>query len=500
MIGDRIMRPLPALCQRITLAAIGALMAGCASFQVVDTKPLPADKLEPPGAETISRDGYRLAAMTASERTPDLLVLVAMSGGGKRSAAFSYGVLEGMRDVQIPTPRGPSDLFHELDGISGVSGGSFTAAYYGLYRDKMFGQYEKDFLYSDTNSYIYGIYLLPWNWTWLIDPTVGTNDFMERVYDKTMFHGARFKDLGKLGRPIIGITATDLNYGSPFIFTQEFFDIICSDLEEFPLARAVAASNGFPGLFSPVTLTNNAADCHGRKPGSLLRVTDEQRRDPLSRMGTAANLLDRYLDPDRTKYIHLADGGISDNLGLRVAGGMMQSLARSPKALSQQGYDHLRRVLLISVDGQGAQDSSVAKRKLVGGIFSMLGLVSGAQIDRYNFETLTAVTDQLRQVARGLRDARCLQGKAIDGAPCDDVQAELIHVSLQGMKPGPEKDRLLAIPTGLTLQKEDVDLLITAGRNAIVKSEPLHAFFADYPQASAVGAQESVRGPGGARP
>jgi NTE family protein len=413
-----------------------------------------------------------------------------MSGGGKRSAAFSYGVLQGMRDVQIPTPRGPRDLLHELDGISGVSGGSFTAAYYGLYRDKMFGQYEKDFLYSDTNSYIYGIYLLPWNWTWLIDPTVGTNDFMERVYDKTMFHGARFKDLSRAGRPITGITATDLNYGSPFIFTQEFFDMICSDLEEFPLARAVAASNGFPGLFSPVTLTNNAADCHGRKPGSILRVTEEQRRDPLSRVGTAANLFDRYLDPDRTTYIHLADGGISDNLGLRVAGGMMQSLAQSPKALSQQGYDHLRRVLLISVDGQGAQDSSVAKRKIVGGIFSMLGLVSGAQIDRYNFETLTAVTDQLRQAVRGLKKARCFPGKMIDGAPCDDVQAELIHVSLQEMKPSPEKDKLLAIPTGLTLTEKDVDLLIAAGRDAIIGSEPLHAFLANYPRTSPVVTQD----------
>ena len=82
-----------------------------------------------------------------------------------------------------------------------------------------------------------------------------------------MFHGATFKDLATRGRPLIAIGATDINYGNPFIFTQEFFDVLCSDLYQFPLARAVAASNGFPGLFSPVTLTNHAADCGGRRPG-----------------------------------------------------------------------------------------------------------------------------------------------------------------------------------------------------------------------------------------
>ena len=40
------------------------------------------------------------------------------------------------------------------------------------------------------------------------------------------------------------------------------------------MARAVAASNGFPGLFSPITLTNRAADCGGRKPGWLSNVSE----------------------------------------------------------------------------------------------------------------------------------------------------------------------------------------------------------------------------------
>jgi NTE family protein len=155
-------------------ALIAVLVAGCASLTVVDTTSLPAAKLEAPGSETISSDGYRLEALAAVDQLPDLLVVVAMSGGGKRSAAFAYGALKGMRQVTIPARGGNTTLLQAVDGITGVSGGSFTAAYYGLYRDKAFGQYEKDFLYSDTNSYIYGIYLLPWHWGWVVGPSTGT--------------------------------------------------------------------------------------------------------------------------------------------------------------------------------------------------------------------------------------------------------------------------------------------------------------------------------------
>ena len=69
----------------------------------------------------------------------------------------------------------------------------------------------------------------------------------------------------------------------------------------------------------------------------------------------------------------------------------------------------------------------------------------------------------------------------VDGARCDDVDGELIHISLAAMPEGPEKAKLLAIPTGLTLRHEDVDLLVAAGEAAITGSAPLQTFLANYP-------------------
>jgi hypothetical protein len=91
------------------------------------------------------------------------------------------------------------------------------------------------------------------------------------------------------------------------------------------------------------------------------------------------------------------------------------------------------------------------------------------------------VSAQLQDIAKALRTARCSRGPMIDGAPCDDVRAELIHISLADMPEGPEKAQLLAIPTGLTLEPHDVDLLVAAGQTAITTSEPLRSFLDNYP-------------------
>ena len=60
------------------------------------------------------------------------------SGGGTRSAALSYGVLEHLRDTPITIHNKKRRLLDEVDLISSVSGGSFTSAYFGLFGDRVF--------------------------------------------------------------------------------------------------------------------------------------------------------------------------------------------------------------------------------------------------------------------------------------------------------------------------------------------------------------------------
>jgi NTE family protein len=406
--------------------------------------------------------------------SPELLVALAFSGGGKRSAAFSYGALRGLRDYPIVIHNKPRPLLDEVSIIASVSGGSFTAAYYGLYREKTFLTFERDFLRRDVASHIWGLYLLPWNWGWLFSADYGTSDAMAELYDRLMFHGATFAELMPRGMPLISINATDINYGSVFVFTQNQFDLICSDLQRFSVARAVAASNAFPVLFSPITLKNHAMHCGGHRPFWLEQAA--KRPDQLSRERLRASEVERYFDPARTKYVHLMDGGVADNLAMRGMSDYVMIYRANADLVRSAAASGLRRLLLISVDGEAGTDKSWPLQRSVSGLSQIFAAVSGRQIDRYNFETLIVAREQWRELASSIRDARCKLGPVIDGFPCEDVKSYFLHLSLADVGDAALRERLQSIPTGLTIPDADVDLLIEQGETLTRSSKVLNEF------------------------
>jgi NTE family protein len=438
------------------------------------------------------RGGYALLPMLQQPQG-EIVFIMAFSGGGKRSAAFAHGVLRGLRQIPVIEDGRTRSLLDELDSITAVSGGSFPAMHYGLYRDKSFETFAGDFLKVDVNAYVYGTYLLPWNWEWLVNPFYGTNDRMAEVYDRLMFHGATYADLLRQGLPVVSVDATDIANGIPFSFTQPYFDLICSDLSSFPVARAVAASNGFPVLFSPITLTSHTPDCRGMRPPTAAPQEWAETRDQLSRRALLARTANRYLDPERTKYVHLLDGGISDNLALRGVTNGAIALDENNEAFRRVALK-ARRVLVLSVDGQSAADPAISKQRVVTGLSQIFGAVSGTQIDAYNFETLILTASELRQLIASLRKVRCAQARVIDGHDCADVRGALVHISLAGIPDPQERQRLQAIPTGLTIPDADVDALVSSGEQLVQQNSAIRELISDLDgPAVAVAAQARPR-------
>jgi len=438
------------------------------------------------------RGGYALLPMLQQPQG-EIVFIMAFSGGGKRSAAFAHGVLRGLRQIPVIEDGRTRSLLDELDSITAVSGGSFPAMHYGLYRDKSFETFASDFLKVDVNAYVYGTYLLPWNWEWLVNPFYGTNDRMAEVYDRLMFHGATYADLLRQGLPVVSVDATDIANGIPFSFTQPYFDLICSDLSSFPVARAVAASNGFPVLFSPITLTSHTPDCRGLRPPTAAPQEWAETPDQLSRRGLLARTANRYLDPERTKYVHLLDGGISDNLALRGVTNGAIALDENNEAFRRVALK-ARRVLVLSVDGQSAADPAISKQRVVTGLSQIFGAVSGTQIDAYNFETLILTASELRQLIASLRKVRCAQARVIDGHDCADVRGALVHISLASIPDPQERQRLQAIPTGLTIPDADVDALVSSGEQLVQQNSAIRELISDLDgPAVAVAAQARPR-------
>ncbi|HEY5862032.1 MAG TPA: patatin-like phospholipase family protein [Casimicrobiaceae bacterium] len=154
-------------------AALAVVLGGCASRPV-----------NPPLTRVDLAAGYRLDARPPIVEDKENLLILAFSGGGTRAAAFSYGVLEALGRIEIEGREGRRiRLLDHVDVITGVSGGSFTALAYGLYGDRLFGEYEQRFLKRDVEGELFKRLLSPAQWVALSSKTWGRSEMAAQLYD-----------------------------------------------------------------------------------------------------------------------------------------------------------------------------------------------------------------------------------------------------------------------------------------------------------------------------
>jgi len=236
--------------------------------------------------------GYRLGKQQGHPNQSDsLTVIMAFSGGGTRAAAYAYGVLETLRDIEISWEGQQRRLLDEIDTISSVSGGSFTAAYYGLFGERIFEDFEEKFLYADVQGHLTSSFLNPFTWFKTGSLFFGRSDYAAEYYDEILFEGKTFGDmLEREDAPVIQINATEVSSSTQFTFLQGVFDLLCSDLSAFPVARAVAASSAVPVLFSSITINNRAGSCGFEMKPQILAALEDPK--PFSRR---RHLVEKYI-------------------------------------------------------------------------------------------------------------------------------------------------------------------------------------------------------------
>jgi hypothetical protein len=371
------------------LAGAWALASGCTTLNSYTNDPLGS---RPPAPQA----GRASLAVTAERGNPKVLVMLALSGGGSRAAYFSAAV---MLKLQKLFPE--RDLLREVDVLSSVSGGSMTAAYYAISKDariadgalaaavappplgepvaagKLRREAEGSLTCSAalspaeeqklnaradpyrarkvvdlcrqagvasnrtwdeatvkdlmTRDYVYrwiGNWFWPWNivnyWFTAFDRSdLMAQTFADNLYDVAITgRDLTFAELNP-ERPYLIINSTNATggygagaggdgfpFGSVFTFTTEDFrDRIRSDLSTYSVARAVMASASFPVVFPSMTLRD-----YRPQPGQ------------------------------DNRYVHVFDGGNSDNLGLATLKRVLLEAALDGRIAN---YD---RVAVISID------------------------------------------------------------------------------------------------------------------------------------------------------
>lgn len=174
----------------------------------------------------------------------NVFVGIAISGGGSRAANFAAAILQELDSL---------GFLKHATAISAVSGGSLTAAYYGLFKPQ--GN-RWDSLKTKLRQNLIGSfhrkYLNPYTIARSLVSPYNRSSIMSEVFDEQFFDGKSYANFG-YGPPHILLNATTLDERG-FSITSEGFHAYGSRLDTFPISEAVMASSAFPGFFNNVTL------------------------------------------------------------------------------------------------------------------------------------------------------------------------------------------------------------------------------------------------------
>ena len=451
------------------LAGLGSALAGCAVVSSNVPHNRPAATVAVLAAARPADDG---TAPAPADPRAEVVVALSFSGGGLRAAAFADGAMQGLATQPGPPGR---NLLQQVGFITSVSGGALPAAWVGLHGTDSLDEFRRAALLhagdrDDGSNVRNSVSLLRL-----------AGDGLTHWLDDEVFHGATFAGMSRPGRPVVWINATNLNQRLPFAFDRLNFEALCSDIDSFPVADAVAASMAVPLLFSPVVLEKHPDQCTTALPTHLEDETAPWG-DTMLAKATAGALRD-YRDAASGRFVKLVDGGLTDNFGLSS---IQQSrlLAGTPLApLDQAQALQLRRLLFVVVDG--------GRRPVVGwnhdidgpsGLELALASVDAA-IDtnmRLSYDNFLVMSQRWQD---DLVEWRCARPEAEQERQrarradwrCEDVQVSISRISFDDLVP-PRASRMHTISTSLTLSQQDVDVVIEAGRDAMQRNDTVQAF------------------------
>jgi len=271
------------------------------------------------------------------ETRPDLLVGLAISGGGSRAATFAAGVLEALARIRVKDAGGERSVLEKVEYMSSVSGGSLATGYFAARKPPrsvpvlgpqgLSPTYEQFF--KDYKSAMQENFELPAAWRQVaffraFNPTKAAFSLAE-VWDARFFHDMTFSDLYERERagdsPRIILNGTSYNSGRRFALTTlpaadfdyDFVGRLLQDLMRrservTPEGKTIIQRNleRARAQFLPLTFEQIGAD-HRGLPLSLAVVSSASFPPAVGPV--------TYAIAGQPPYQHVGDGGLFDNLG-----------------------------------------------------------------------------------------------------------------------------------------------------------------------------------------
>jgi NTE family protein len=236
-----------------------------------------------------------------------------------------------------------------------------------------------------------------------------------------------------------------------------------------------------PVIFAPVVVQGYPGGCSVPLPDWVRRVRGDPDAQPLLKL--FANAMYRYHSGE-VRYVKLLDGGMVDNYGL--AGFTIARLAANTPygPLEPEEAVKLRRLMFLVVDSGRAPSGSWSQTVEGPAGANLITASSDTATESGAVGSYTSFQDTMREWQRALVDWRCrlsANDRRRFGAPatwdCHDVRIFVGRVAFEQL--GPERAAALnSVETAFKLPPEQVEMVISAGHDAVKASSVFRSFLA----------------------
>jgi NTE family protein len=402
-------------------------------------------------------------------------VAIALSGGGTRAAAFAYGAMLGLD--QLPA-KGRGTYLDRVIFISGVSGGSVTAAYFGLKGRAALADFRERFLLRNAEEELNTKVDLV-NLAKGLGGGVNDSSRFAGWLDQNLYEGATLADLYQPGKPIVWLNASDLYNRTPFLFSPVTFEALCSDPRKYPISQAVAASAAVPVAFVPIVLASFSDACSVPLPPWVDRVLAD--RSSGAQVRAFAQALQRYRDPEQIRFVKLADGGITDNFGLSGVVIAREAAGQPYSPLTRDRAVQLRHLVFIVVNsglaprGEWAQTvQGPTGREMISALTdTAINSAVRSGFDAFRL-TVKGWEDATRKWRCSLSRAEAVKLGATGDWRCSNISFDVVEIGFSQLDP--TRNALLErVPTSFNLPEQQVDLVIEAGTDTLLQHPTVRA-------------------------
>lgn len=456
------------------LCVVIALIAAACSAAEVQNAPLAAGQANPERRSLAPDDPDRPA------------ILLTFSGGGSRAAALAADVLADLAATTYTVGSRTYPLTGDVRLISSVSGGSVTAAWFGLRRDAahpdgdLAGLRDR-FLRRDNMAQLGWDALNPITWFRLAFTSYTRIDALEAMFDQTLFDNATMSALNQPGKPIVMLNTTDMAGGQGFALAPWRMDDVCSQFDSVKVSTGVAASAAVPIVLSPVAFRDYSPTAPDRCPGQVR--SDVWARHDLENPNARYLALGEYRNAQYTydlrrgenrfrdiQYLYFLDGGLADNLGINALRTTLLQPYNGLGFLYALNTGKFKKLVVIVVNARADPPNAIYQQTSVPGLVSAINAVTSVPIDANTTNSQASMTELLTEIA---------QFADVPGSKATDLRLYGVTVDFDQLPADtPEhrklRDEVKSVPTTWTLTDRQLAQIQEAA-HLLLRSDPCYA-------------------------